>query len=449
MQRIKKGEISSIFKIAWPAILQELLATVVTYVDTAMVGKLGAHFSAAVGLTGTVSWLVTSIPSALGIGVLSAIAQADGAKDEKTVKKAGQQAVFITLVIGALMTAICLAVSPYICTWLNGDAEILADATEYFRITMLPLIFRVAVIVFSGALRGVKDMKTPMLINLLMNFVNVFLNFFLIYDEITILGLTINCPGMGVRGAAVASAISFVAGGLAISLRFLFNKRFELLKTGIKYEKEIMKRCLEIGLPITLQRAVICFGHIVFASQTAKLGVIPFAAHSIALQAEQAFYIPGNGLQSAATTLAGNAVGERDEKKLRHTTLLICGITFSLMFIAGTILFIFAENLMGIFTNDAEVITLGASVLKIVAVSEPLYGVMIILEGVFNGIGDTKAPVLFAIITMWGIRITGTFIIVNLLHLGLQYVWLMMIADNIGRCALLLTRFIKREIAVD
>ena len=98
---------------------------------------------------------------------------------------------------------------------------------------------------------------------------------------------------------------------------------------------------------------------------------------------------------------------------------------------------------MAIFTPDEEVIRLGALVLRIVSVSEPIYGILVILEGVFNGMGDTKAPVIYSIITMWGIRIIGTIVVSRLFGLGLAWVWVMMVLDNVSRCIMLAVRFAR------
>jgi len=441
--RFSSSEVKNICRLAWPAVLQEALATVVTYVDTAMVGSLGANASAAVGLTGTINWLVMSLAGALGVGVLSVCAQADGAKDFSLMRKAGQQALFITIILGAVLMAACLGVSPYIATWLGGDTSILKDATDYFIIISVPMVFRTAVVVLSSALRGVSDMKTPMYISLFMNLVNMVLNFLLIYPTRVIKGITVYGAGWGVQGAAIATAISFVVGGVLIFVCYYKNRRFEFKNTGFHFDREVSAKCMKIGTPVAVQRGIICFGHVVFSAMIATLGVIPFAAHTIAIQAEQAFYIPGYGLQSAAATLAGNAVGEKDEGRVKSTTYTICFLAFSLMFIAGAVLFVFAPAIMSFFTPDAEVVRMGTGVLRIVSVSEPLYGVLVILEGVFNGMGDTKAPVVYSIITMWGVRVLGSFLMINVFSLGLQSVWVMMVADNVSRCIMLGCRFLK------
>jgi len=440
-----KNQIKSICHLAWPAIVQEALNVIVTYVDTAMVGALGASASAAVGLTGSVGWLVSSVAIAFGIGILAVCAQADGAHDDIKMKKAGQQALFMTLIVGIVLTIVCLSISPFLPTWLGGDVSIRSDSSMYFMIISIPLLLRTAVLILSSALRGVSDMKTPMLINLYMNFINVIFNFFLIYPTHQYFGITVPGAGLGVKGAAIATAISFAIGGILMFKHYYQNPSFEFKKTGFHFDLPVFKECLHIGIPVVMERSVICLGHVTFASLIAKLGVVQLAAHTIAIQAEQAFYIPGYGFQSAASTLVGNGIGEKNEHKVKQTTYLISTITFSLMVVAGFLLFIFAGNLMSIFTPDQEVIRLGTDVLRIVSVSEPIYGVLVILEGTFNGMGDTKGPFVYSLITMWGIRILGSWIMIYVFSFGLQAVWIMMVCDNIARCLLLLRRFLKKK----
>ena len=408
------NEIKNICHLAWPAIIQEAMNTVVTYVDTAMVGSMGATASAAVGLTSTVTWLLGSISVAFGVGVLAVCAQSDGAKDYKKVQIAGQQALFISFIIGLITTIISIIIAPFLPGWLNGAKEIRHDAFLYFLIVSAPFIFRTFIIILSSTLRAVKDMKTPMMINVYMNIINIILNFFLIYPTRKIFGITVYGAGF-----------------------------FDFKHTGFHFHKPVCLECLKISIPVVMERSVICLGHVTFASLIAKLGVVSLATHSIAIQAEQAFYAPGYGFQSAASTLVGNAVGEKDESKVKRMTYLTCAITLSIMAIAGVLLFINAQNIMSIFTPDQKVIALGTRVLRIVSISEPIYGILIILEGTFNGMGDTKAPFVFSLITMWGIRIFGSMLMINVFSFGLESVWIMMVLDNISRCLLLSTRFLK------
>ncbi|WP_341472552.1 MATE family efflux transporter [Clostridium thermarum] len=133
----------------------------------------------------------------------------------------------------------------------------------------------------------------------------------------------------------------------------------------------------------------------------------------------------------------------KNEKKLHQVSITVLQMAIAVMTITGTILFIFPDTMMSIFTQDPEVIKAGASVLRIVAVSEPMFGALIILEGIFNGVGDTKASFFPSVVSMWGIRIVSTYICVSLLGFGLNSVWICMVADNVLRFILLLIRFIS------
>ena len=162
-----------------------------------------------------------------------------------------------------------------------------------------------------------------------------------------------------------------------------------------------------------------------------SLGETATAAHTVANTVESAFYVPGYGMQTAAATLTGECIGARDRDRLRRISSAILTLETGLMFLSGALLFTFARPMAGLFSRDAAVIALSAAVLRMVALSEPFYGVYIVLEGCLLGAGNTKAPFLFNVIGMWCVRIVGTFILVVLLHRGLTAAWGAMICHNL------------------
>jgi Na+-driven multidrug efflux pump len=194
---------------------------------------------------------------------------------------------------------------------------------------------------------------------------------------------------------------------------------------------EILKPCLRVAFPNALQRFGTSLGYVAFAAMVNSLGEISTAAHTIANTVESAFYIPGYGMQTAAATLAGNACGERNVQKLRDLSRLMLFLEVILMLFSGGLLFLLAPHMMRIFSVDAEVILLGSIVLRMVAVSEPFYGVSIITEGMMMGMGKTVMPFVCNVTGMWVIRIVGTFICTQLLHFGLISAWACMIAHNL------------------
>lgn len=443
----RKKTILMICALAWPSILEQALQTTVQYVSSAMVGRLGANASASVGLTTTVNWLINSPSFAMGIGVLSFISLCIGAKEYEKAKVAAIQSIILTVALGIIMGIITLSISPFLPGILGAAPEIRKDASLYFGIICIPMLFRVAIIVFGAVLRSTGDMKTPMKINFLMNIINIILNYILIYDthKITIgsVDLTVYGADLGITGSAIALAISYVISGILMFMALYKNKMVSPRGHKIRLDHTIMKRCINVGLPVTFERLITCFGHVVFSSLVTRLGTIAFAAHTIALTAEEAFYIPGYGMQSATSTLAGNALGERNKSKFRHTSLTFIGIAVTFMTVTGTLLFFLATPMMSLFTNDPGVIKAGSSVLRIVSISEPIFGAMVILEGIFNGIGDTKTPVIVSIISMWGVRIVSAYVCLTVFHFGLNSVWICMVADNVFRFTLLFTQFLR------
>lgn len=433
-RKLNKEMIGVILSLAWPTMLEQAMQTAVQYVDTAMVGSLGTQATAAVGATSTVSWLIGSSTAALGIGFLSYIARSFGAGDRERAKRASAQAVLSVLAVGILFTVLCLSLSAKVPVWMQVDESIQTLTATYFSILYAPMLFRTASTVFGMVLRSAGDTKTPMKIGVWVNLINVVMNFLLIYPtrKLNLMGFefTMVGAGLGVVGAALASAASFVFGGVAITAVLWKHPDISPRGYSISPDLEILKPCMKVALPNMLQRFGTSLGYVAFASMVNSLGDVATAAHTIANTVESAFYIPGYGMQTAAATLAGNAWGAGDRKRLKELGNMFMPIEIFLMMISGGTLFVFSPNLVDIFSNSPEVIRLGTVVLRMVALSEPFYGVSIIVEGMMQGVGRTKMPFVFNIIGMWGIRIVGTYICTQILGLGLVAAWGCMIAHN-------------------
>ena len=423
-----------IFALAWPTMLEQLMQTAVQYIDTAMVGSLGTDATAAVGATSTVGWLIGSSISAFGVGFLAFVAKACGAGDKAFAARASSQAVLAVLVTGTFFTVAVLSLSGLVPVWMQVDEKIRGTASTYFFIIYSPMLFRAATTIFGTLLRAAGDTKTPMQVGVLVNLVNVCPNFLMIYPtrELNIFGLRLTMFGFGwgVIGAAVASAIAFMVGGICMTVKLWRHPMLSPKGQSLKPDWQVLKPCLKVALPNMLQRFGTSLGYVSFASMINSLGEISTAAHTIANTVESAFYIPGYGMQTAAATLAGNALGARDKKRMKDQAKLILLLEVAMMIVSGSLLFIFAPNMMSIFSRNEEVIRLGATVLRMVAVSEPFYGVSIILEGMMQGVGKTMTPFFFNIAGMWGIRILGTFICTQLLSMTLVAAWACMIAHN-------------------
>lgn len=421
-----KAALISLIGLSIPTILEEIFSTLLQYVDTAMVGRLGEKATAAVSTTTTIGWLIHSVPSAIAVAMLAAASKANGAGEDKKLRKLAGQAIIYSFFFGFLLEIIALLISPYIPVWMGVEEDIVKPAAAYFSITSITLVFRTSARVFAAMIRSTKDTKTPMYISVAENVLNVLLNIVFIY-----------ILDFGVIGAAIASCISFGAGGLAMFILMLSKKKLRPRLVELKPDLSILKEVFSIGLPALGTTVISCLGYIVFASMVSGMGTTIFAAHSIAITAEQIVYIPGYGLRAATSTLIGNALGEGNTAKRKATERISILITMSIMLVNGIALFVFAYPFMKIFTNSMGAAMLGSKMLKLVAFSEPFFGLMIVMEGISYGMGMTKHVFICESVSMWGVRILSTFVCVKILGLGLTAVWFCMIADNICKSVLL------------
>lgn len=408
-----------------PTIIEEVLATLLQYVDTAMVGQLGEKATAAVSVTTTINWLIGSLAGALGVAALAMISKAYGAGDHERIRDISGHVMLVTLTSGVILTAVALLLAMKIPVWMGAEADVQREAGIYFFIISMPLLFRTGSTLFASAIRATQNTMTPMIISLSSNVLNALLNYILIYPA-----------GLGVRGAAIASAISYTMAGSLMYAAYRKNKYLRWKWKDLTIKRDIIIEGANLSIPVLGTSLVSCMGYVVFASLVSGMGTTIFAAHSIAVTAETIFYIPGYGLRTATSTLVGASLGENNKRKFEMVSMMSVTLTVGMMFLSGILLYWIAGPLMSIFSSSERVVGLGAQMLRIVAFSEPFFGLMIVLEGIFYGLGRTRYAFVVESVSMWGIRIVLTFLCVKIWHLDLRAVWYCMIADNICKAVL-------------
>lgn len=422
----------AVVAVALPTMLEQILSVLMQYVDTAMVGHLGAKATAAVSTSTTITWLIGSIPVAFGVGAMTMIAQAIGAGEKHKISQVAKLSLLYAVGVGVVVEIICLALCPFVAGWMGAASDVAPAATRYFFWVSVPIVFKSINIILAAAVRATKDTKTPMYIGVGANILNVVLDYVFIY-----------IVGLGVDGAAYATCISAVFGG--VMMLFAFFHHPELRFTGglFEIEREVQVRMWRLAIPLLLINVASTSGYVVFAGLVSHMGTIIFAAHSIAVGAEELFYIGGYGFKSSANTMVGIAFGEQNYEKYRKVCVSSIAATVAIMTLSGVLLFMFAEPLMGIFTEDPDVIALGGRVLRMVAFNEPFFGLYIITEGIYYGLGRTKYPFIIESCGMWLVRILPTYIGIHFFGMGLIYVWCCMIADNVLK-AIFLTVPVKK-----
>lgn len=424
-----------IWYLAWPTVLEQLMITMVQYVDTAMVGSLGEQATASVAVSASTTWLIGGIFAAFGVGFSVLVGKSIGARDYEYAKRVICQAVIAIVVAGLLITGIVQIIAPFLPMWMGAEPAIWSDGTAYLSIISLAYMFNLAVNVCSAILRCSGDTRTPLIFNTLTNVINIILNTLFIFPTraVSIFGMDMTLPGLGlgVSGAAIASAISVAFSGSMLALA-LFIKKHPIrisIKDKFRFDKKIWADMIKLATPVALERITISTGHIAMTAIVTQLGTVALSAHHLAITAEGITYMPAFGFSAAATTLVSQSMGA-NKPKLGFKYGKVCtwgGILF--MTVMGVALFVFAEQLMSIFSPVEEVVSLGAQVLRLEAFAQPFFAASMVAAGALRGAGDTKWPFYISVIGMWGVRLGIAYICAYPLGLGLFGAWIGMVAD--------------------
>lgn len=436
---------ASVWHLAWPAMIEFALQTVVQYADLIMVGGLGNEATAIVGIATQMHFLIKFPISNMSVGVLAYIAKSMGEKNVDKVRNASMQTVFITLFMGIIGTIAAIIISPVLPVFLNIESSLRNGFIEFYCISYSTLLLFTASCMFGGVLRAAGDMKTPMVVNGFINTINIILNAIFIYppSNIKIGKLAIPTYGLnlGLNGAALATAISIGIGGIIMFIKVYKNETISMKYAKFNLNVSLIQDIIRIGIPAFFCSLVNGFGRIIFTSFVSKLGTTATAAHSIAFTVEGFFYIPAVGFQRAISVFSGNFLGEKNRTKLLLSTRATALMVSTVMLVLGVILFLFANSFTSIFTKDAQVASLSADLLRIVAFSEPIFALSLIMEGVFQGLGNTKTPFWVSTFSMWLFRVCLCFILTQIFHFELAVIWICMVADNICRALLLTWQF--------
>lgn len=432
-----------LWSLSWPAIIEQILNTMVSYVDTAMVGVLGAVGSAAVSVNGPPIWLIHGVMAGVGVGYSVQVSNAVGAKDPDRVRQVIRQAFLAAVVCGVLACGLYEALGGAIPYWLGAKPEVLPHAANYMRIYCAALPLNSLLIVFGAVLRCMGNTKAPLIFNTATNLLNLVLNFFLIYPTRQWNGMVIPGAGWGVEGAAIATAISIVCAGVPAAVTAFRQHGYTTsLREGLLPDRAIIRRAVHLGVPSAIERAVVNLGQIAMTALVGHaLTTAALAANNIATTAEGLCYLPAYGIGYAAIALVGQSVGAGKREDAEAYGSLTGAIGFLLCLVTGTLLFFFAPALASLFNSDAQVVAEAALALRVVAFSEPFFAVSIILTNALRGASDVKFPLMVGLAGMWLVRVPLSCLLVLHFDLGLAGVWGGMAVDLILRGVLCIWRW--------
>lgn len=430
-----KEQAGLVLTLSLPAMLAQLSTILMQYIDTSMVGHLGAGPSASIGLVSTTTWIFAGFCMATSSGFSVQVAHLIGAGNNAKARAVVRQALTSVIIFSTVMALTGVAIASPLPHWLGGNEEICADATGYFRIYAGFLPIMQIGFTCGGMLQASGNMKVPARLNVLMCTLDVAFNYLFIY-----------VVGMGVRGAALGTVL---AEAVTCILMFrelaIKSKELNILQDRSTFmpQKETLKTAFGICSPMWLQNVIIRGAHICSTVIVAPLGTISIAANAFAITAESLCYMPGYGMEEAATTLVGQSIGAKRKDLARRLALLATAIGSGIMTLLAVLMYIFAPEMMSILSKDADVIALGSRCLRLEAFAETFYGVSMIAYGACVGAGDTMIPSILNFGCMWVVRIGLAVILTP--HFGLIGYWIAMVVDLNVRGIVFLARILGRR----
>lgn len=397
MKDLTKGnEGKLITQFAIPLILGHFFTQLYNIVDGIIVGKfIGDQALAAVGASFPIIFLLISLVVGISNGGTIIISQFFGAKDIDRVLKTVDTINIFLFFAAIVVTTIGILASEAIFRFIKLPPDVIPEAVIYLKIYFGGIVGLFGYHGISAVLRGLGDSKTPLYCLIISSGINVVLD--LIFIAVF---------NWGVAGAAWATVISqgltFI--GLAIYLN-ITNDLVKIKFLRITFDRTIFKTSMKIGLPSGLQQSFVGLGNIALMSIVNGFGTAAVAAYTVAGRIDMLAVVPSIAFSGALATFTGQNIGakklDRVSKGVKATILISAGISVILSIIIITL----RKYIMSAFTNDPEIIKLGAEYLVVVSLFYVCFSVLFASNGALRGAGDTLIPMFITLFSLWLIRI--------------------------------------------
>ncbi len=436
--RFDRELLAQVWRLAWPTVVYSLLQTLVGLVDIYMVGRLGKDAIAAVGFSQQILMLIMIGALGVNAGTITLVAQFIGAGKRDQAGRVAGQALLSMFALGVAVAIPGVLLGRGLLVLLGARGSVLDQGCPYLRLmlggsSLMMLNFAVAFI-----FRGAGDTLTPLKIALGVNVINVVGNWLFIFG----IG---PFPMLGVAGAAVGTLVARAVGatvGIALLTTGWYRVRLRFDGGEGLVDFPLVRRILNIGLPAAVQGffrngARVLFFRIVAGS---VLGTTATAALTVGSRLRMLTIMPSLAFQVAAAALVGQSIGAKDWEQAEGYGWETVRLCTAIMVVVTVPLVVFASQLIDVFTNDAEVIDVGTTMLRFFAVGQLFSAVSIASSGGLVGAGDTRPPLYYTIVSQWLLMLPLAW---ALMHMGLDPVgaWMAWFVAPIVQAALTLQRF--------
>ena len=430
---ITHPETLSVWGLAWPPIVGNLLFASVGVISIKAVGTLGAEAVAAVGTGQRMVWVFQALLMAVMTGTTALVARAVGSKNMIEAAHVTRLAIGVSIALSLITTLVIVLFAEKFIGIFGLDPVAQELAVTYLTISILFIPFMAIGMVIGAALRAAGDVKTPM-------YIGVFTNIIAIYLLLGLVNGQYGMPKLGILGAALAMGISFTIGAAIQLYLWLANKLVVPLGKAGAFTKERLRQLITISYPAGIESFVFQFGMLSFFWIVAMYGTEEVAAYNIGVNILMLSFILGNGFSVAAATLSGQFLGASDPVAAYKSGYQAAGMTMLAMSLSGLLLAFFAEPIAWFFIQDEEVVKFAVIFVWIFAMAQPFMALEFSLGSTLRGAGDTRSPLVITIIGLLVIRVPIAFLLYYL-EMPVQWIFATLIIDYFVKGILLITRY--------
>ncbi|MCI6674475.1 MAG: MATE family efflux transporter [Sphaerochaetaceae bacterium] len=425
-------------QVAWPAMVEQFLVSLVSLVDTMMVGVLGAYAISAIGLCGQPKF-ITLVPFfSLNVGLSAVISRRKGEGDRAGANRAMLFGLKLAVFLGLVLGLLGVRFSRQILLFAGAAPDTIDAAQSYFDIIVGGMVFNVLSLVINAAQRGVGNTRIAMRTNLTSNLVNLVLNYCLI-------GGHLGFPALGVKGDAIATVSGTVVACAMSFASILKPDRYLFLGYGSRESRRVDKKTTSalwrVSSASLVEQLFLRIGFMTYAILMARLGTIAFAAHQIGMNILSLSFAVGNGISIAVVALVGQSLGEGrpDMARLYGHLCQKLGLLFSVTM--ALVYTIFGKAIYAAFSSDSRILGYGERIMALLSLIVVLQVSQVIFSGCLRGSGDTRSVAMVALVSVAFIRPFCGWLFTYPLALGLMGGWMGLLLDQFMRFLLTFFRF--------
>lgn len=427
-----------LFAVTWPIFIDSVLRMMLGTADVFMLSQISDEVTGAVGLANEIIVFCILMFGFVGIGTSVAVAQHLGAGKVKEASRISALAITINLIFGIIVSIALVVFGEPLMHLMHLDPQQIAIAKKYLTIISAFIWIEALSYAISSVLRSNGQTRDVMFVTLGVNVIHIVGNSLLIFGNL-------GFPEWGVAGAAVSTVVSRLLG--LIVLVVILYRRLQvpiLLKHYVTFKSKIVKQILSIGLPSAGEHISWQSQYLMIFSFINIIGATALSAHVYVMNVTNYFMALGMAIGMGTEIIIGHMVGAGAFQAAYYKLIRSLKITFVLTFVIVGITSIFRKELLGLFTDNPDIIAMGSTILLLSIILEPGRTFNLVVINSLRAAGDARFPVMMGVVSMWGIAVPLAYYLGIHLEMGLLGVWVAFTVDEWVRGLLMYLRWRSR-----